>query len=505
MRIEAPEQSQEPGLAIATKITASQQAILDQLHNHVAFSESLIFLSGPPGAGKSTILEVFLEQASDYANLAYLPQPSKINADAMRSKILRQLVSLDAFSTDDRILEALQRNMKPGRQHLVVCVDNGESLPAAILSELQELATSRHLFKPDQRVSVVIAGSAEWIKRASKGLSLGSKEPASRIEVSPFSKREQASFARKLVETQSKSIPEEKLSAVLQQTQGYPGEIQQALETLLLKPKAAPRSAKRGEATSNEKGAAKAPKSGSALNKLLLLMTVIAFALALYVAWMLHEGQPGDREPESLPVETEVETSNEPEPAPAGQETPPVVVEPADDGVAMDYDQAITRLRERSSQRQEQASVEELTAPLSEQPDTITPAPVAEQPAEASASADASDEAETAYDNQELWQRNAQRYVLQVAAFSDAARLELFLNEFSHPQLRIYQTLRDDESWYFVVVGDYPSAQAARDYVAEQSEQEDSELQGLQPWPKSIAGVRQDLAPVMGDNAAATN
>lgn len=500
MRNEAPEQPSEPGLAIATKITPSQQGILDQLHNHVAFSESLIFLSGPQGAGKSTIVEIFLEQASEYANLAYLPQPSKINTDGMRSKILRQLVKLDAYAADDSILEALQRNIKPGRQHLVICVDNGESLPATILSELQELATSRALFKPEQRVSVVIAGNAEWIKRASKGLALGSKTPPSKIEVIPFTTREQANFARRLVQTQPRKVTDEQIAAVLRDTHGYPGEIQQALDRMLNAPEASSKANTKGAPAARDKGE---PKPGSGLNRALIILTLVAFGLALFVAWMLHQQPPESEAPTPEVIEETV--VNEPQ----AETDVPVVVDDEGTSVAMDYNQAMSRLRERSASSQRdtqppeerQPPVEQLTAPLSvlgEQPSN--PSPVDAEPTNAEDSRTQASEHDPAelFDNRELWQRSPQRYVLQVAAFSDEQRLNLFLADFEHPQMRIYQTLREQQPWYFVVVGDFASADAARGYVTDEA---NGALQGLQPWPKSIAGVRQDLQAVMGSNA----
>lgn len=504
MRIEANEPPSDPGLAIATKITASQQTVLDQLHNHVAFSETLIFLCGPDGAGKSTILEVFLEQASDYGNLAYIPQPSKTHTEALRSKILRQLVSLDAYSTDDSLLEALQRNIKAGRQHLVICVDNGATLPPAILSELQELVTSRHLFNPEHRVSVVIAGEAAWAKRAIKGLALGASEPPIAVQIPTLFKREQNWFARKLIDTQQAELKEQEIQQILATTQGYPGQIQRAMEKRLL---GKPVQASLAKDETN-------PSPASLVDWKLVAIIVLAAMIALSVALWLHTGRDAGNEEE---VESPVVSLND---ANTPAETEPVEEASAEDvsteeasSTVMDYNQAMTRLRQRAEQQPANTTdlqfqlIQPLNHleqnPLSEAEEPLNEETTA--PPEAEAASDEETEPSQAnhsvwhqaYDNLELWQRDSSRYVLQVAAFNDTARLNQFLSTFEHSDQAIYHTLRNNQNWYIVLIGDFVDADSGRSYL----ENAAPELQAIQPWLKAMRLVHDDLAPVMDVSA----
>ncbi|MCC5879943.1 MAG: AAA family ATPase [Idiomarina sp.] len=529
---ESATDDRDPGLAIPTKITTSQQSVLDQLHNHVAFSETLIFLSGPVGAGKSTILEVFLEQASDYANLAFSAEPGKGSADALRTKLLRQLVSLDAYSTDDSLLEALQRNIKPGRQHLVICIDNGPSLPGRILSELQELVSSRHLFNPEHRVSVVIAGESGWVKRASKGVALGNSEPPVLVEVPAFFKREQQWFARKLIATQQNqndvvdakinALDEAAINDLLNQTQGFPGQIQAQLEDqLLVQPyteKAMQARNRKLASTATQATPAAAKKLTS--NQLVFVLVGLAAIIAIAVAAWLHTTQ--DNEPATV----------ESEPATATF-TPPIlptdeaeIHQESEDTTApvMDYQQAMQRLRERADTQPPPRDIQfQLVQPVNylqnqAQEESVTTQPDAEQAdeppteeaaTEQSPSVDEEEEvveAENlnpwlhAYDNLELWQRDANRYVFQVAAFNSEPRLMQFLAGFEHPEMAIYQTLRDQQPWYMVVIGDFTSANAAQAYLAS-----NDDLQSIQPWLKAVRLVHQDLAPVMNNSAQDNN
>lgn len=518
----------DPGLAIPTKITASQQSVLDQLHNHVAFSESLIFLSGPQGAGKTTLLEVFLEQASDYANLAYQPGGSTAKASALRSKLLRQLVSLDAYSTDDSLLEALQRNIKKGRQHLVVCIDDGANVPSQILQELQELVSSRHLFDPEQRISVIISGESQWVKRASKGLALGASESPVVIDIPAFFKREQQWFARKLAATQadhsdSPQRSEQQVSDWLAQTQGYPGQIQAVLEQELLQrphtEQAIQARRARLQQKPNPSDEPSAPKLKG--NQLLITLVVVAALIAVAVAWWLQQQKPSTTNNASAPLTQVSETPVEPEPEADGtQQSSQADDSELDEDAAnantvMPFDQAMARLRERADERPAARDIQfQLVQPLNhlredaqanaensiEDADPSTNAALADVvdtsiAAEAEAVADAHPYA-SEYDNQALWQRDPNRYVFQLAAFNDRARLLQFLAGFNHPDMAIYQTLRNDQTWFMVVLGDYPDADSARDYLAT-----NSDLQSMQPWLKAVRLVQEDLAPVMQSSA----
>lgn len=482
-----PKPEDDPGLAIPLQLRASQQAVLDQLHNHVAFTEALILVCGPKGAGKSSVLEVFLEQASDYANLAFIPNPTNTSLESLRSKILRQLVTLDAYAADDTLLEALQRNIKPGRQHLIIAIDEAVAIPAALLNELQELTASRHLFNPEHQISVILAGDDNWAARVSKGMKIraahNDKEPPVLVDVQPLSPRECLWFARKLASTRQVTLSDEQINNLLKDTLGYPGNIQQKLTTFLL-----PRQA----ALTEEQTALDQPSAqpaGQQDNSRKVIILVVAAALVLLVVsialnWPGSEPPTQPEVPDQIPAdlaEPLADTSNTP---------------PEESSVVMNFDDALNRLRYAAREREEELgqeaeladSIEQLTAPLSYLRHHPLPEMTEDVPANTS----------LPYDHAELLSRASDRVVLQVAALNEPARLDAFLAEFEHPQRAVYQTRRQQTIWYIVVVGDFSSVAAARAYL----ENEGSALQTLQAWPKSINTVQQEIAALNPNGGA---
>jgi DamX protein len=484
--------NQTTPLAIPMQVTDSQQAILDQLHNHAAFSDQLILLCGPTGAGKSSILEVFLEQASDYANLAYLPQPDRMRADALRRQLLRQLVQLDKYAADDSLTEALQRNIPPGRQHLIIVIDEAMSLPPEILTELNEVTASRHLFNPEHRVSVILAGGPEWAKRVRKGIALGDQEAPATIEVGPFSKREQIWFAKRLLHTQSRPVDEQKVREVLTLHEGYPGEIQSALQVLVAPP---PRDRYRqpdlSDATPDHEPV---PPWWSFAHNKVVSMVAVAALCSLAITLYLHRETLFANAPEPTPVaqpQVVVPVTAAPENA-AGEPAADANEEAVQQPVTMDYNEALEKLNEASADTEPPTSVRfQLVKPLRqlEQPaDT-------EEPGESPASEVIAPLNPWLgyYDNARLWQADSDDYVLQIAAYSNESRVDTLLADFADQDLLVYHTLRDDRTWYVLLLGPFGDANAARAALA----QSPPSLQSLQPWVKSMQAVQRELAPVL--------
>ncbi|MGX5914885.1 AAA family ATPase [Aliidiomarina sp. Khilg15.8] len=493
-------------LAIPMQVTESQQAILDQLHNHAAFSDQLILLSGPQGAGKSSILEVFLEQASDYANLAFLPQPDRMRADAIRRQLLRQLVQLDKYAADDSLTEALQRNIQPGRQHLIIVIDDALSLPPEILTELNELTASRHLFNPEHRVSVILAGGPEWAKRVRKGIALGEQEAPATIEVGPFTKREQSWFAKRLLQTQPRPVDEQKVREVLTLHEGYPGEIQAALQELVAPP---PRERRyQDDSTTTDRSPAPvAPWWSFAHNKVISIVAVAALC-SLAITLYLHRDALFTAEPE-ISATSEAETPAPPaadttsiEPASEPADAEPVDDEPPVGPLAMGYDEALQKLNRASQDAAPGGSLRfQLVKPLRQLSDESADNAEPESEPEPEPEVIVPPNPWLArYDNARLWQADPTQSVLQIAAYSSQERITPLVADFPDEQTLIYHTLRDGRDWYVILIGPFADADAARAHLA----QSPPALQNLQPWVKSMQAVQRELAPVLAANTDET-
>lgn len=484
---------EEDRLAMPLQITASQQEMLERLHNHTAFSEQIILLCGPNGAGKSSILEVFLEQASDYANLAYLPSPSNLQPTSIRKRILKQLVKLDAYASDDTLEEALQRNIKSGTQHIVIVVDNASSLPPAILTEFQSLLANSELNTPQTRFSVILAGSLDWAARAKKGLSLGAAEPPVVLKTEPFNATEKAWFARSLLDTQPVQVSDHKLRDLLTNMSGYPGDIQQQLQNLVMPPKPKPE-----QSTPHKSDAlGVTPSWWSAGQNKVLVIIAIAALLSLIFTLFLHRDTLQEKLTSEPAGEQEVifqEAPTEADPEMIEEAPPEENEEPITGPATLSYEDTLSRLRQSNQENPPERDLRfQLVQPLQVLQDAATET-AEEETAEPPAQVDepVNDWLES-YDNQALWQADADNYVLQIAAFAEENRLQLFLSEFeSELPTMIYHTQRNDNDWYVITLGRFASAEEARAYLAE-----DEALSDLQPWPKSVAAIHNELAVVL--------
>lgn len=493
LNIDDVTENEADGLAMPLQITGSQQEMLERLHNHTAFSEQIILLCGPPGAGKSSILEVFLEQASDYANLAYLPSPSRLKPASIRKRLLQQLVKLDGYATDDTLEEALQRNLKSGTQHIVIVVDDAPSLPPAVLNEFQSLLANSELNTRQTRFSVILAGSLDWAARAKKGLSLGAAEPPVVLKVEPFNVTEKAWFARSLLDTQPVHVSDHKLRDLLTNMSGYPGDIQKQLQNLVMPPKPSPQ---QDTAQEEDRAGHKGTWWSAPHNKVLIIIAVAALLSLMFTIFLHRETLQ-----EKLTSEPVVEQGSIAEEIPAQQEPEgadePITEDteaPAAGAATLDYQDTLNRLRQSSQGNRSERDLRfQLVQPLQvlENAEVAAESEYASELTTEVAAPD--DNWLNRYDNQALWQADADNYVLQIAAFSEEDRLQNFLSEFeSQLETMVYHTQRNDSDWYVITLGPFASAEQARAYIAQ-----DDALSELQPWPKSVAAVHNELAVVI--------
>ncbi len=95
------------------------------------------------------------------------------------------------------------------------------------------------------------------------------------------------------------------------------------------------------------------------------------------------------------------------------------------------------------------------------------------------------------YHNREVHKLNPSSYTLQLTGVSSEQTLAQFLR---YHQLEntamVYTTQRNNKPWYVVIYQVYNSAEQARIAINKLPQQ----LQAIQPWPKSIAAIHQELA-----------
>ncbi|QKT03419.1 SPOR domain-containing protein [Ectothiorhodospiraceae bacterium 2226] len=89
-----------------------------------------------------------------------------------------------------------------------------------------------------------------------------------------------------------------------------------------------------------------------------------------------------------------------------------------------------------------------------------------------------------------LWAQDQAHYTLQLTASgSEAAVRELIAREGIERHAAYFTTARDDQPWYVLIYGSYPSAEAARAAVADLP----AALREAGPWPRTFASVQRSV------------
>ncbi|MGL6176709.1 MAG: AAA family ATPase [Vibrionaceae bacterium] len=85
------------------------------------------------------------------------------------------------------------------------------------------------------------------------------------------------------------------------------------------------------------------------------------------------------------------------------------------------------------------------------------------------------------------------RYALQLGAFRSHHEVKEFLEHYDlEGRVQVYETRRDGNSWFMVLLGDYASASEARNTQARLSEP----LKNLGPWAKSFTQIHKEIKRV---------
>ena len=204
-------------VAAPVKTKPSQQQVIDQLHQNCQQSVSLIMLHGKEGSGKTTIAEVFLEQASEYAEVAFISANERSTNDRLRAQILNQLFG--TISIND---ESLSRQMQRQRplNHAIIVIDNGELLSESFLAEC--ISTVTQLSAIGQRTSIIITGDSRWAQQQRPAPHLRVQGPTM-IEVQPLNHDEQIRFVQALLPEKQRSFWNlERIQQFLNSIHGFP-------------------------------------------------------------------------------------------------------------------------------------------------------------------------------------------------------------------------------------------------------------------------------------------
>lgn len=508
-------------VAAPVKNKPSQQQAIDQLHQQCQQSVSLIMLHGAEGSGKTTVAELFLEQASDYAEVAFISANERSTNDRLRAQILNQLFGTISIS-DESLSRQIQRQ-RP-LNHAIIVIDNGEYLSESFLAEC--ISTVSQLSAIGQRTSIIVAGSSRWAQQQRPAPHLRVQGPAM-VEVQPFSHEEQIRFVQALLPEKQRSFWNlERIQQFLNSINGYPGEIQQRLQLTLTTQAARYRDSSPTEqeqsapASASESDTEKTP-SKMKLWPLILIAALISTAAAGYLnkdqllpLWeQFNSSAQAEPSPETTDAASVQATEGESEPAQAEepQTTELPTFEPINErSLELVPEELASSYRASLGTLNNKAAAEITEGDISvgfikeQQPKEAEPVGTVvaesgesnEAPAETEASQPAQAEPATSQtaQTQELpfnteWalSQPTDSYTLQISIISDTQLLSDFRQDYGlTDNTQVYQRA---DNRYVIIFGSHNSIEQARNAASELPQA----VQQMEPWAKSFASVHADI------------
>lgn len=493
--------AQQQIVAAPVKVKSSQQQVIDQLHQHCQQNDSLIMLHGSSGSGKTTIVELFLEQASNYAECAFVTLNERSTADRLRAQILNQLFG--TISLNDETLSRQMQRQAP-LNHAVIVIDNGETLTEAFLAEC--VAAVAQLSAIGQKVSIVIAADSRWAYQQKPAPHLRLQGPTM-VEVQPLNRDEQVRFVQALLpERQQRLWNADRIQQFLSTINGFPGEIQQRLQLALATqaqrykdetpaPAASPEEQPEQVSLSDT-----APRSGSAIK--LTTVIIITLCISLVIAGYLNREvllSWYDQAKSKTPVSTETtstaamaqpsteqqdnrtdnQTTNNVTALPKFEPLTTASLELMPQDLVVSYREALDDLNRVAAA---DVDTRELQLQLVKTKSAATPN------TQASVNAPAQQEpTQRAYQSDAILQKPAQRIALQIAILSTETLLTEFRNDYGLTEsTSVYQR---EDGRYVIIYGDYASLQQARDATTELPQA----IQQMEPWAKSFGAMQAEM------------
>lgn len=473
---------------------SSQQQLLARLRHLSRLETDFILLTGPSGAGKTHLANLLLEQTS-------LSYPVMLDAKALdshvrfRETLLSQWFAGAVFDAQDSLLDSMTRLLAQSLHKRLLIVDNGPWLTDIQLQELAELYTK---LPAAVRPFMLLLGSADWAKQVRQQLDDVLQSQVVEVEVPPLTADDQAQLWHAL-----KIQPPDAAQDI-----HYPGQVIDMMEPQM---------------NINNYRQLLEQKSVKALLTVLIVVILLIVIVSLTSSPDKNSDALAQQDemgalPMPVPNGSTANTVNNGQPVANSSANNPanpngdVVVQPwADAQLPENPTIAATDTQTQDDGDKERVVIEDdvvnqlmqrqPSAPVTAQQAPAKPAPAAQAPAPskpapaATKPAPANNQSNTAKANlgsvENLKQRSAQRYTLQLMAGRNKSVLEALVNQHKLNPAWIYPRTIDGQPWFVLVQGDYVSAKHARDAVKGLP----ADLQAAKPWPKPFSQVQKEVQP----------
>lgn len=457
--------------------TNSRDEQLETLAHLSQFSDHLVLITGPSGAGKTTFIERFVAAQPTHFCLAYLslsePATKAWVAERLASQLSMQ-VDVDA-SYEDKIvaIQNLAQDLATRTEKLLIVVDNALWLDDEALDLLANIMAGSP--SPEKRPHVILCAEDAMLDRIdTPKFSILRNERFYHLVLAPFSAPESASYLRQRLTDQGvkHALTPVHLFQLHQLAQGHPGYLNMLANKALSK----------GGLTN---------KSGLPWPHILATSVVVIILLAV---WITNQSVPKSESlltSQLIGIDLEAQamgsTGSFADLPPAPTLLPPLeLIELSPESQNVTFEPVI-ELQEIAN-TDKSADAERASMAISE----------AKLMPTTNASGQLSNEGwplmtrgqKQPYHFDDLLGLPKDRYTLQVMGAGMETTLEAFVTEngFEEPYFAI-QLERDGKPWYLLFVGSYGSASEAIKAVSSMN----PALQNQRPWARPVASIQQQI------------
>ena len=516
---------------------AQRKPVLGQLHHLARYSQLLLVVTGPQGAGKTLLRQALVASTNKQA-----VQSVVISARGAGDVggILRQVgQGLGVQQMDVRGILAQVSQLALTGQEVYLLVDDAEQLADAALDMLFTLAAGN----VDGRPHVFLFADSELLPRLE--LLADGEERFHAIELSPYSEDETREYLAQRLDGAGQGIDllsDDQITDIHLNSGGWPGAINLAARDVLV------------EAMLASRGAAAGAPSGGLPKKHLLAVAVVAVALG--AAWLMQgrtESTPpmvteapieltpqgaapaavdADKPvapvtpaaPEQQGAAVEFSGASQPLPLPLVGEAQPVIREPLAQASGMEEGEEGDATEEQASSAAStpvttpvpvvpvvptvaSAAAEQPVAPKPEstqaqvQPVPATPAikpspapvaaapkPAAPKPAAPAVKAEPSLASAAPAPGAEWYaSRPIGNYALQILGTRSESSAKAFVSK-NGTEYRYFKKLHQGQALYVVTYGQFSSRAAAQAAIKSLP----ASVQAGKPWPRSFASIQQE-------------
>jgi DamX protein len=221
---------------------AQRKPVLGQLHHLARYSELLLLVTGPHGSGK-TLLRQALVASTNKQSVQSVVVSARGAGDA--SGVLRQVAqALNVVQPEMRPILSQVVQLALTGQEVYILVDDAEQLGESALEALLELAAGT----PEGRPHVFLFGEASIIDRLDQLCSESGVEGERFhvIELAPYTEEETREYLAQRLEGAGQGIEvfsAEQIADIHEQSNGWPGAINQVARDSMIEAMIASRSA----------------------------------------------------------------------------------------------------------------------------------------------------------------------------------------------------------------------------------------------------------------------